>query len=124
YFALTYNSSLDKPLKETCELDLEKTLGYWQRWVKHCVLPRSYQKEVIRSALVLKIHQFEDTGAMIAATTTSIPEARGTERNWDYRYCWLRDAQMMVWTLHTLNHFEELEEFIHFLRLISQGARD
>lgn len=124
YFALTCNNSIDAPLRETCEEHFIGTLAYWQRWIKHCVLPRKYQDQVIRSALTLKMHQFEDTGAVIAATTTSIPEADGTVRNWDYRYCWLRDAQMVVWALHTLSHFEELDEFIRFLKFITQNAAD
>ena len=65
---------------------------YWQRWVKHCDIPPLYQQEVIRSALALKLHCFEDTGAIVAAITTSIPESPGSGRTWDYRYCWLRDA--------------------------------
>lgn len=122
YFALTYNSTLDISLREICESHFTGTLAYWQRWIKHCVLPRQYQEQVIRSALTLKMHQFEDTGAVIAATTTSVSEAAGTVRNWDYRFCWLRDAQMVVWALHTLSHFEELDEFIRFLKFITQNA--
>jgi GH15 family glucan-1,4-alpha-glucosidase len=93
-----------------------RTVGYWQRWVKHCHLPEEWQSEVVRSALVLKLHQFEDTGGIVAATTTSIPEAPASSRNWDYRYCWLRDAYFTVHALRRLSHFEELEGFERFLR--------
>ena len=116
YMVLTWGSPLEAPLRSTCEDFLFRTIEYWRRWVKHCHLPPLYQKEVIRSALALKLHQFEDTGAVIAATTTSIPEAPGSERNWDYRYCWVRDAFFTVQALQTLSHFEELEGFESFLK--------
>ncbi len=109
-------------LKQTCESYLENTKDYWETWVKHCHLPADYQAEVIRSALVLKLHQFEDTGAIIAATTTSIPEAKGTERTWDYRYCWLRDAHFALNAFRKLGHFEEIEGFVNYLRTVVESA--
>ncbi|MGE0172265.1 MAG: glycoside hydrolase family 15 protein [Oligoflexales bacterium] len=120
YFVLTYGEPLEREIKRTCEEFLERTTSYWQTWVKHCHLPLRYQKEVIRSALVLKIHQYEDTGAIIASTTTSIPEADKTVRTWDYRYCWLRDAVFSLWALQRLTQFEELEKFIGYLKHIVQ----
>src|SRR5204862_5869354 len=74
-----------------------------------------YQEEVIRAALVLKLHCFEDTGAIVAATTTSIPEGPGTGRTWDYRYCWLRDSYYVLDALRLLGHFEEREDFVRYL---------
>ena len=67
-----------------------------RQWVKHCDIPPLFQQEVIRSALALKLHCFEDTGAIIAAMTTSIPESPGSGRTWDYRYCWLRDSYYVL----------------------------
>jgi GH15 family glucan-1,4-alpha-glucosidase len=116
YFCLTWGRPLESELERTCEDFLDKTLAYWQRWVKHCHIPREYQEAVIRSALVLKLHQYEDTGAIIAATTTSIPEAMGTSRNWDYRYCWLRDALFSLVALQRLTQFEEMEKFAIYLK--------
>jgi GH15 family glucan-1,4-alpha-glucosidase len=124
YFALTYGQPLEEDLAQTCEYFLDQTVSYWRKWIKHSHLPSNYQKEVIRSALVLKLHQFEDTGAIIASTTTSIPEAAGTVRNWDYRYCWLRDALFSLGALQRLNHFEELEGFVVYLRNIVAQVRD
>lgn len=124
YFVLTYGFSVDTSLRDLCESYLEKTIAYWQRWVKHCHLPPQYQKPIIRSALVLKLHQFEDTGAIIAATTTSIPEADGTPRNWDYRFCWLRDAYFTLQALRRLGQFEEMESFVSYLRNIAELAGD
>lgn len=122
YFVLTYGNPLESDLRDTAESFLNNTLEYWRRWVKHCYLPMDYQQEIIRSALVLKLHQFEDTGAIIAASTTSIPEAEGTSRNWDYRYCWLRDAKFSLLALQRLTHFEEMEGFLHYLRGILAGC--
>jgi GH15 family glucan-1,4-alpha-glucosidase len=81
-----------------------------------------FQEDVIRSALALKLHCFEDTGAIVAAMTTSIPEARGTERTWDYRYCWLRDAFYALGAFRLLGHFEEREQFIGFLLNIAGSS--
>ncbi len=83
--------------------------------MKHCDVPPIYQEEVIRSALALKLHCFEDTGAIVAAMTTSIPESPGSGRTWDYRYCWLRDAYYVLGAFRLLGHFEEREQFIHYL---------
>lgn len=116
YFALTQGLPLVGALPLFCEDMLSRTIQYWRVWVKHCYVPEIYQRELIRSALVLKLHQFEETGAVIAATTTSIPEAPGSSRNWDYRYCWLRDSYFTVQALMRLSHFEELEGYERFLR--------
>lgn len=124
YFVLTYGIPLEDKLAETCESFLERTKTYWQTWVKHSYLPEVYQKEVARSALVLKLHQYEDTGAIIAATTTSIPEAKGTVRNWDYRFCWLRDALFSLTALQRLTQFEELEKFIIYLQNVVEESRN
>ncbi|HEY4188677.1 MAG TPA: glycoside hydrolase family 15 protein, partial [Polyangia bacterium] len=97
---------------------------YWQRWDKHCDIPSNYQQEVIRSALALKLHCFEDTGAIVAAMTTSIPESPGSGRTWDYRYCWLRDAYYVLDALRLLGHFEERENFVRYLLDIAGGSPD
>jgi len=103
------------PLPELCERHLADTVRYWQGWVKHCDIPPLFQDEVIRSALVLKLHCCEDTGAIVAATTTAIPESPGSGRTWDYRYCWLRDSYYVLDALRALGHFEEREKFLQYL---------
>ncbi len=118
HLALTHGEPLESGLEETLERFLERTISYWRRWVKHTRVPRDYQREVIRAALVLKLHQFEDTGAIIAATTTSIPEFPGSGRTWDYRYCWLRDAYFSLHAFERLGHFDEMEGFLGWLRNI------
>ena len=90
-------------------------------WVKHCDIPPLFQQEVIRSALALKLHCFEDTGAIVAAMTTSIPESPGSGRTWDYRYCWLRDAYYVLSAFRLLGQFEEREQFVHYLLNVAGG---
>jgi len=116
HLALSWGRPLESPLEEAVERFLARTIDYWRRWVKHCRIPRDYQEEVIRSALVLKLHQFEDTGAIIASATTSLPEYPGSGRNWDYRYCWLRDTYFSLHAFERLGHFDEMEVFLEYLR--------
>ena len=116
HLVLTWGEPLEAGLEETAERFLERTLDYWRRWVKGTRVPRDYQNEVVRSALALKLHQFEDTGALLAATTTSLPEHPGSGRTWDYRFCWLRDAYFTLNALERLGHSEEMERFLEYLR--------
>ncbi|HET6623737.1 MAG TPA: glycoside hydrolase family 15 protein [Gaiellaceae bacterium] len=120
HLVLTWGEPLEAGLEETAERFLERTLDYWRRWVKGTRVPRDYQSEVIRSALVLKLHQYEDTGALLAATTTSLPEHPGSGRTWDYRFCWLRDAYFTLNALERLGHSEEMERFLEYLRNIAE----
>ena len=122
HLVLTWGEPLETGLEETAERFLERTVDYWRRWVKGTRTPRDYQREVIRSALVLKLHQFEDTGALLAATTTSLPEHPGSGRNWDYRYCWLRDAYFTLNALERLGHNDEMERFLVFLRNLARNG--
>lgn len=124
HLVLSWGPPLEEPLPALCERFLNETLRYWQRWVKHCNIPPRYQREVIRSALALKLHCYEDTGAIIAATTTSIPESPGSGRTWDYRYCWLRDAYYTLNAFRLLGHFEEREHFVQYLLNIAAEAPD
>jgi GH15 family glucan-1,4-alpha-glucosidase len=119
---LTWGAPIEEPLAPLVDRFFAQTVRYWQRWVKHCNIPPLFQQEVIRSALALKLHCFEDTGAIIAAMTTSIPESPGSGRTWDYRYCWLRDAYYSLGAFRLLGHFEEREEFVKYLLNIA-GAR-
>jgi len=115
HLVLAWGPPVEEPLPALCDRFLGETLRYWQRWTKHCNIPPLFQEEVVRSALVLKLHCFEDTGAIVAATTTSIPEAPGSGRTWDYRYCWLRDAAYVLGAFRLLGHFEEREQFVRYL---------
>jgi GH15 family glucan-1,4-alpha-glucosidase len=93
----------------------EKTKVYWEHWSGRCRLPKLFSETVLRSALTLKLLTYDDTGAIVAAPTTSLPEISGDVRNWDYRYCWLRDASLMLEALKSIGHFEEARDFFHFL---------
>lgn len=116
HFVLSYGVPFEGRLKFDTEEHLDRTLAYWRIWAKHCNIPFEFQNEVLRSALTLKLHIFEDTGAIIAATTTSIPEGPESGRTWDYRYCWLRDAYFVITALNRLGQFEEMEQFIRYLQ--------
>ncbi len=99
------------------------TKKYWQHWVRGLHIPLEWQEEVIRAAIALKLCQHEETGAIVAALTTSIPEAPGSERNWDYRYCWIRDSYYTVQALNRLGALDVLEKYLAYLRNIIDQAR-
>ena len=119
YLVLTYGAPLEAPVSSTSDTFLQNTVNYWRNWVKSTSIKNFGQREVLRSALVLKIHQYEDTGGIIAAATTSLPESPGSGRNWDYRYCWLRDTYYTLNAFNNIGHFEELERYFHYIANIS-----
>ena len=94
---------------------LQETTHYWREWVRSLAIPYEWQASVIRAAITLKLNTFDDTGAIIAAVTTSIPEAAGSIRNWDYRYCWLRDAYFVVNALNRLGATQTMERYIAYI---------
>jgi GH15 family glucan-1,4-alpha-glucosidase len=98
------------------------TVRYWRLWVRSLAIPLQWQEEVIRCAITLKLCQHEETGAIVAALTTSIPEAAGSQRNWDYRYCWLRDSYYTVQALNRLGALDVLEKYLAYLRNIVDTA--
>ncbi|MBA2239514.1 MAG: glycoside hydrolase family 15 protein [Lysobacter sp.] len=93
----------------------ERTVDYWRNWVRSLSIPLDWQEAVIRSAITLKLCQYEETGAIVAAVTTSIPEAPNTTRNWDYRYCWLRDATFVVRALNRLGATRTMEHYLGYV---------
>ena len=94
------------------------TVDYWRNWARMLATPYEWQEAVIRAAITLKLCQHEETGAIVAALTTSIPEAPQSGRNWDYRYCWLRDAYYTVQALNRLGALDVLEKYLGYLRNI------
>ncbi|MEM9222284.1 MAG: glycoside hydrolase family 15 protein [Pseudomonadota bacterium] len=96
----------------------EETEYYWKRWSLRLGLPLEWQDAVIRAAITLKLCTFEETGAIVAAVTTSIPEAPNSERTWDYRFCWLRDAFFVVRALNALSDLETMENYLAYIRNI------
>ena len=102
---------------------LELTAAEWREWVRGLAIPLEWQEAVIRSAIALKLCQHEETGAIVASLTTSIPEHDGSQRNWDYRYCWIRDAYYTVQALNRLGALDVLESYLAYLRNIVDGAK-
>ncbi|HUF72110.1 MAG TPA: glycoside hydrolase family 15 protein [Gammaproteobacteria bacterium] len=107
----TISESPDKINREMCG----ETQSYWQGWTRALSIPFEWQREVIRAAITLKLCTYEDTGAVLAALTTSIPEAPDSGRNWDYRYCWLRDSYYTVQALNRLGATKTMEEFLRYI---------
>lgn len=101
-----------------------KTLGHWRDWVRSLSIPFEWQDAVIRSAITLKLCNFEETGAIVAALTTSIPEAADSGRNWDYRYCWLRDAYFVIHALNRLGTTRTMEGYLGYIGNIADDARE
>jgi GH15 family glucan-1,4-alpha-glucosidase len=95
---------------------LDRTVAYWQDWVRTLYLPLDWQEAVIRAAITLKLCAYEETGAIVAAMTTSVPEFPESGRNWDYRYCWIRDAYYVVRALNRLGAVDLLENYLEYLR--------
>lgn len=114
-FILGPDETLATGIEETARLFEQETLSYWRNWSRSLSLPLEWQDAVIRAAITLKMSLFEDTGAIIAAMTTSIPEAPHSGRNWDYRYCWLRDAFFVVRALNSLSEVATMEEYLRWL---------
>ena len=101
---------------------LHQTADEWRGWVRGLAIPLEWQRLVIRAAIALKLCQHEETGAIVAALTTSIPEAADSGRNWDYRYCWIRDAYYTVQALNRLGALDVLENYLGYLRNIVDEA--
>jgi GH15 family glucan-1,4-alpha-glucosidase len=103
---------------------LDQTVMEWREWVRSLAIPFEWQDAVIRAAITLKLNVFEDTGAIVAALTTSIPEAPGSTRNWDYRYCWLRDAHFVINALNRLGATQTMERYLGYVLNIVAGGPD
>ncbi|HEY1992608.1 MAG TPA: glycoside hydrolase family 15 protein [Gammaproteobacteria bacterium] len=106
---------VDRPLDEMAREFHAETSAYWREWVRYLALPLEWQDAVIRAAITLKLCTYEDTGAVVAAVTTSIPEHAGSVRNWDYRHCWLRDSYFVVNALNRLGATRTMEDFIRYV---------
>ena len=103
---------------------LDRTHEDWLTWVRNLALPFEWQSAVVRAAITLKMCSFMETGAIIAAHTTSIPEAPSSTRTWDYRYCWLRDAYFVVDALNRLGATQTMESYINYITTIVADGKD
>ncbi len=117
------DETLERGAAEVAREFEEQTARYWRGWTHRLALPLEWQDAVIRAAITLKLCLFEETGAIVAAMTTSIPEAPNSERNWDYRYCWLRDAFFVVRALNSLSEVGTMEDYLRFLHDVVRDAQ-
>ncbi len=123
-FMLGADETLAESPEQTTRSFQEETEAYWRQWARRLAIPPEWQEAVMRAAITLKLCTFEETGAIVAAMTTSIPEAPNSGRNWDYRYCWLRDAYFVVRALNSLSEVDTMEHYLRYLANIVGQAPD
>jgi alpha,alpha-trehalase len=122
YFIITFDEDNREYSARIVNRRLNKTVKYWKTFIQRLTIPKFYKKNVVRSALTLKLLTYEDTGAVVAAATTSIPEIIGGQRNYDYRYCWLRDSSFTINALTRMCSFGASIDYMKFLRSIALGS--
>lgn len=115
FFVVSYNQKLKEITPEYIYLELQRTKVYWLNWMERTLRLKHYNEALTRSALVLKCLTYHKSGAILAAVTTSIPETIGDVRNWDYRFCWIRDAGMTVRSLTNIGHYNAARRFMQFI---------
>ena len=115
YFVLSYHQKVKPFNADRLYKEFELTKSYWLAWVHRTQLPDRYNEMIIRSLITLKLLMYQRTGAVIAAPTTSLPEIVGKDRNWDYRYCWIRDASMITELYSRLGHTHSASRYMHFV---------
>ena len=115
YFLLGYNEKIFLPDTKKMYLLLQRTKVYWLNWVERTPTYKKFNEQIIRSALTLKLLTYDKTGAVLAAATTSLPETIGEVRNWDYRFCWIRDASMVIKVVSELGHKNIAKRYLQFI---------
>ena len=115
FFTISYNEKLQIPSLNSCLLELERTKLYWLNWCAKTPTYQYYNEVILRSAMTLKLLTYDKTGAILAAATTSLPESIGEVRNWDYRFCWIRDASMVIRVISKLGHKKIVKDFIDYI---------
>lgn len=117
-FSFTYSEEAPgvlRPLDQSLDNQIDQSVSHWQQWGRNAMYDGVYRNEVVRSVLVLKLLSYAPSGAMIAAPTTSLPERIAGDSNWDYRYCWLRDASLTIRALLELGYWNEAEDFLDWM---------
>ena len=122
-FVLGPDETMQGAVAEVARRFLELTTDYWHDWVRDLSIPFEWQDEIIRAAITLKLAAYDDTGAVVAALTTSIPESPDSGRNWDYRFCWLRDAYFVVNALNRLNATRTMERYLGYIINVAGGSQ-
>lgn len=123
YLVLMPDESMRSSIEETSNIFLNNTLKYWKKWIQSLTIPFEWQEEVIRACITLKLNHFEESGAIVAAQTTSIPHSPNGH-NFDYRYCWLRDSYWVVKVLNELGATDTLANYLKFLSNIVSDLGD
>jgi len=116
------DETFEGSIEQTARDFEEQTMLHWQQWTRRLAVPLEWQDAVIRAAITLKLCQFEETGAIVAAMTTSLPEAPNSGRNWDYRFCWLRDAFFVVRALNSLSEVGTMEDYLRWMHDVVRSA--
>jgi GH15 family glucan-1,4-alpha-glucosidase len=124
FLLLSYNQKLIDIDIRRVYLEFQRTKVYWLNWTNRSEKYDKYNEAITRSMLVLKIMSYQPTGAILAALTTSIPETIGGVRNWDYRFCWLRDASMSLETLLKMGHYYSAQRFLDYLKRILKSKNE
>jgi pentatricopeptide repeat protein len=124
FMLLSYNQKLIEIDIDRVYLEYIRTKVYWLNWINRSKKHELYNETILRSLLVLKIMSYDPSGAVLAALTTSVPETIGEVRNWDYRYCWLRDASMSMDTLLKMGHYNAAQRFLNFIKRILKTKHD
>jgi GH15 family glucan-1,4-alpha-glucosidase len=112
---ISYNQKIEEQTQHKVYIEMQRTKVYWLDWAERTRHTKKYYENVLRSALVLKLLSYHKTGAVLAAVTTSLPETIGEIRNWDYRFCWLRDASMVIKVMTNLGHYNVAKRFLKFI---------
>ena len=115
FFNISYNEKLQTPSLESCLLEFERTKLYWLNWCAKTPTYQYYNEVILRSTMTLKLLTYDKTGAILAAVTTSLPESIGEVRNWDYRFCWIRDSSMVIRVISKLGHKKIVKDFIDYI---------
>ena len=115
YFSICYNEKIKPQSLNEVFSELTRTNVYWLNWCSVTPSFSEYEDEIIRSAMTLKLLTYDKTGAILAAATTSIPETVGEVRNWDYRFCWIRDASMVIRVVHELGHKNVIRRYLEYI---------
>ncbi|MGB1449494.1 MAG: glycoside hydrolase family 15 protein [Flavobacteriaceae bacterium] len=115
FFTLSYHEKLHPPRLKDCTMEFERTKLYWLNWCAKTPEYKTYNEIILRSAMTLKLLTYDKTGAILAAATTSLPESIGEVRNWDYRFCWIRDSSMVIRVISKLGHKKIVKDFIDYI---------
>lgn len=115
FFLVGYHEKLFVPTLKMAFLEYERTKVYWLNWMERTTSYKKYNKQIARSVMTLKLLSYDKTGAILAAVTTSLPETIGEVRNWDYRFCWIRDASMVIKVMSTLGHKNIAKRYLKFI---------